>query len=428
MTYQQALNEVNKRLRFGSVLGLERISILLEKLGNPQKKLKFVHVAGTNGKGTTCTYISSILCESGYRTGLYTSPYVVDFRERFQINGEMITQEELIRQVEIVGPVADSISMDGEDITEFEFITALALNWYAEKNCDIVVLEVGLGGRFDATNVIDCPLAAVIASISLDHTAILGDTIEKIAFEKAGIVKNNCHVVMYPKQNEKALGVFENICKERGAYLLLTSVDALKILETNLFGTHFVLDGEAYYIPFSGIHQVYNAANAINAVRVLQRKGLNISAAAVKSGLKKASIPARMEILSEKPLIIIDGGHNPGCGEALQKVIEENLKGKKITAIMGMMSDKDSHSYLKDVAPYFSKIITVTPDNPRSMPAKELAEAAKEFCKNTVAVKTNMEAVELALKDDIIIICGSFYMAAELRPIIKKMLFEDSQT
>ena len=413
---------MNKRLRFGSVLGLERISMLLEKLGNPQKKLKFVHVAGTNGKGTTCTYISTILCESGYKTGLYTSPYVVDFRERFQINGEMITEEELIQQVEKVAPIADLVSVDGENITEFEFITALALNWYAEKNCDIVVLEVGLGGRFDATNVIDCPLSAVIAAISLDHTAILGDTTEEIAFEKAGIVKNNCDVIMYPKQDEKALGVFEDICKERMANLQITNIDTLKIIKADLFGTDFLLDGEEYFIPFSGIHQVYNAANAINAIRLLNKKGLSISESHIKAGLKKSVIPARMEIISKKPLVIIDGGHNPGCGEALQKVIEENLSGKKITAIMGMMADKDSYNYLKDVAPFFSKIITVAPNNPRSMEASELAEMAKEFCNNVVAARTNEEAVNLAINDETIIICGSFYMAAEIRPIIKKIL------
>lgn len=189
MTYEEALQKINSRLRFGIKPGLERIEALCKKLGDPQKKPRFVHVAGTNGKGTTCTLIASVLTAAGYRTGLYTSPYVLDFRERFRIDGEMIPEAELIEEVKRVSPVADELEAAGDTVTEFEFITALAFDWFAQRDCDFVVLEVGLGGRFDATNIIDTPEAAAIASISLDHTAILGDTYAKIAFEKAGIIK-----------------------------------------------------------------------------------------------------------------------------------------------------------------------------------------------------------------------------------------------
>ena len=196
MTYEEALQKINSRLRFGIKPGLERIEALCKKLGNPQKKPRFVHVAGTNGKGTTCTLIASVLTAAGYRTGLYTSPYVLDFRERFRIDGEMIPEAELIEEVKRVSPVADELEAAGDTVTEFEFITALAFDWFAQRDCDFVVLEVGLGGRFDATNVIDTPEAAAIASISLDHTAILGDTYAKIAFEKAGIIKKDGDVVL----------------------------------------------------------------------------------------------------------------------------------------------------------------------------------------------------------------------------------------
>lgn len=421
MTYDEALKEVNKRLRFGSKLGLERMTALLNKMDNPQNTLRYVHVAGTNGKGTTCTYIASILQAAGYKVGLYTSPYVVDFRERFQIDGEMISEKELVKQVEKLSPVADSF---GDDITEFEFITALGFNWFAEKQCDIVVLEVGLGGRFDATNVIECPDVAVIASISLDHTAILGDTIEKIAFEKAGIIKKCTSVAMYPAQNEKALDVFEKICESRGVPLYSKDISHLSVGgdagngEEDLFGTDFIIGGEKYHIPFSGIHQVYNAVNAITTVEILRLKGWRISQSAVKEGLENAKIVARMEVLNRRPLIILDGGHNPDCAAALERVLEHNLAGAEITAIIGMMADKDTKSYLAQVVPHFSKVITVCPDNPRSMSADSLAAEAGAFCADAIAAKNNEQAVELALESDVVVVCGSFYMVGEIRPLL----------
>lgn len=415
MTRDEALQEVTKRFKFGSKLGLERIREFLEKLGNPQKKLKFVHVAGTNGKGTTCTYLASVLEKAGYRVGLYTSPYVVDFRERFKINSQMISEKELVEEIERITPAAESMEAE---VTEFEYITALAFSWFARKNCDIVVLEVGLGGRFDATNIIDVPEAAVIASISLDHTEILGDTIEKIAFEKAGIIKEGTQVSMYPKQDERAVRVFHEICRERNSTLHMMDTASLKIGESNLFGTDFSVNGKEYHIPFSGEHQVYNALNALTALDILREKGWNITEDAIKSGLAQAAIAARMEILSREPLVLLDGGHNPGCAEALKDVIEKNLKGRNITAIIGIMADKDSRSYLETVVPLFNRVITVTPENPRSMPAEQLAELASEFCGDVMAAESNEEAVKEALKSDAVVVCGSFYMAGEIRPIL----------
>lgn len=420
MNYEEAIALINSRLRFGSKLGLDNIRALLNEMGNPQKKLKFVHVAGTNGKGTTCTYISSILREAGYKTGLYTSPYVVEFRERFIINGEMIPENELIEQIKITSEACERLTTD---ITEFEFITALAFNWFCQSGCDVVVLEVGLGGRFDATNIIDCPECAVITSIALDHMQYLGDTIEKIAFEKAGIVKENADVVLYCNIDKGAEKVFDDVCKERNANLIKPNISSLKIKETSLFGTDYVLDGEEYHIPFSGIHQVYNSVGALNAVKILRKKGFEISDEQIKSGFNKASIAARMEVLSKDPIILVDGGHNGDCARALRKVLEENLSDKKKCCIIGMMADKDIDSYLSEVIPLMDEVICVKPMNPRSMKAEDLAEACTNYCDICLSAE-NEAAVETAFKyisdneNSALVVCGSFYMASEIRPII----------
>ena len=424
MNYEEAISLINSRLRFGSKLGLDNIRALLNEMGNPQKNLKFVHVAGTNGKGTTCTYISSILREAGYKTGLYTSPYVVEFRERFTIDGEMIPENELVEQIKITSDACDRLDAN---ITEFEFITALAFNWFYQSGCDIVVLEVGLGGRFDATNIIDCPECAVITSIALDHMQYLGDTIEKIAFEKAGIVKPNGDVVLYCNIDPSAEKVFDEVCEERTANLIKPDLSTLKIGESNLFGTDYSLDGENYHIPFSGIHQVYNSIGALNAIKVLKKKGFEISNVQIKTGFEKARIAARMEILSKEPIILMDGGHNQDCAMALKKVLEANISDKNNVCIIGMMADKDIDSYLCEVIPFMDKVITVKPQNPRSMKSEDLAEACKKYCADSKGLE-NAAAVDEAFdyldntENSALVVCGSFYMASEIRPLILEKL------
>ena len=422
MTYEQAMEKVNHRLRFGIKPGLERISALLEKLGNPQKQLKFVHVAGTNGKGTTCTLIAGALKAAGYRTGLYTSPYVLEFRERFQIDGKMIPKEELIQQVQVVSAAADEMEAKGETITEFEFITALALRWFAHRKCDIVVLEVGMGGRFDATNVIDVPEVAAVASISLDHTAVLGDTVGQIAFEKAGIIKPGGTVVCYPDQKPEALLVLEEAAKERGANFRLAQLSIVKEQERSIYGTLLLYRAEPLLVPFVGEHQVKNAVTALTALEVLQEKGWKISLRAIQEGFAQARIPARMEILGRDPLILLDGGHNPGCAAALRDVLTQHLAGKKLVAVMGMMADKDSRTALSILAPLFSAVRTLKPENPRSLSAEELAEEAAVWCEDSQpcqeGVQALAEAEKLAGEDGAVIVCGSFYLAAEVRPML----------
>lgn len=422
MTYEQAMEKVNHRLRFGIKPGLERISALLERLGNPQKQLKFVHVAGTNGKGTTCTLIAGALKAAGYRTGLYTSPYVLEFRERFQIDGKMIPEEELIQQVQVVSAAADEMEAKGETITEFEFITALAFCWFAHRKCDIVVLEVGMGGRFDATNVIDVPEVAAVASISLDHTAVLGDTVGQIAFEKAGIIKPGGTVVCYPDQKPEALLVLEEAAKERGADFRLAQLSMIKEQEKSIYGTLLLYRAEPLLVPFVGEHQVKNAVTALTALKVLQEKGWKISMRAIQEGFAQARIPARMEILGRNPLILLDGGHNPGCAAALRDVLTQHLSGKKLVAVMGMMADKDSRTALSILAPLFSAVRTLRPENPRSLSAEELAEEAAVWCEDSQSCQEGAQALaeaeKLAGEDGAVIVCGSFYLAAEIRPLL----------
>lgn len=426
MTYDQAVKKINSLLRFGIKPGLERVSKLLEYLGNPQKELRFVHVAGTNGKGTTCTLMASALRQAGYRTGLFTSPYVIAFRERFQINGEMIPEQTLAALLDEILPVVEQMAENEEVITEFELITALALLWFARSRCDVVVLEVGLGGRFDATNVIPTPLVSVIASISLDHTAILGDTLEQIAFEKAGILKQGGVTVLYPDQQPEVLQVIRRVAQERNNRLVLPDFSQLEELGTDIHGTRLRYKGMALKLPFIGAHQMKNAATAWEAIQVLRERGLTISDPAVQQGFAAAAMPARMEVLSERPLVLLDGGHNPGCAGALRQVMETYLSERKIVAIVGMMADKDSRTALSLVAPSFAEVLTVRPENPRALSAEELAEEARTFCARVKPMGDMEAAFRLALgqagEEGAVVICGSFFLAGEIRPIALKVL------
>lgn len=425
MTYEEALDNVYGRLVFGIKPGLERIGALLERLGKPQKRLKFVHVAGTNGKGTCSTLVASALKECGLRVGLYTSPYVLEFRERFQINGEMIPQQELIEEVEALSPIADEFEKNGDQVTEFEYITALAFHWFARRGCDIVVLEVGMGGRFDATNIIDVPEVAAIMSISLDHTAILGDTLEKIAFEKAGILKEGGRLVLYPQQAPEVFSELEQICRERRVELLLPDLSQVKELECSIDGTTFQAGEQIWRTPFLGEHQVRNAVTALKVLEVLKQRGWPVTEQAVKAGFEKAFIPARMEVISREPLCLLDGGHNPGCAQALGQALTRFVPQRKV-AIMGVMADKDSREALRILGPLFSQIVTVAPEGLRALPAQKLAEVASEFCPKVIPAGSCREALALAVKamgeNGALVVCGSFYLAGEIREMLREKM------
>lgn len=421
MTYQQAMEKINSRLLFGMKPGLERMRALMERLGNPQDRVKFVHVCGTNGKGSVCALVSSVLRESGCRTGLNTSPYVLDFRERFQIDGEMITEEELAAEMDVIWPQVEDLDAQGVAVSEFELVTAIALHWFAAQNCGAAVLEVGMGGMHDATNIIPTPEAAAVMSISLDHTAWLGDTVEQIALEKSGIIKRGGRVVLYPEQQPGVREIITGVCAGREAELYVPDMAKITVLSEDIDGTDFEFGGLKLHTPFLGEHQVKNAATALEVVEILRRRGFTITDESLAQGFRNAFIPARMEVLSRRPLCLLDGGHNPGCALVLREALERYIPGHR-TAIMGMMADKDSAAALEILGPMFQKIITVRPNNPRSLGAEELAATASRFCKEAQPAPGCREALDMAMdglgEDGALIACGSFYLAGELRPLL----------
>lgn len=412
-----ALDIISAHRRFSAMPGFERIGRLLKELGNPQEGLRFIHVVGTNGKGTTSTFIDSAMRESGYKTGLFTSPFIVEFRERFRINGEMIPEKDL-EEITVIVHEAEK-RLEGCAFTEFEFITAVGMCWFKREKCDAVVLEAGLGGGSDTTNVIKDPAVSVIVSISLDHTALLGGTIEEIAYEKADVIKNGGTVVLYPAMAESARLIVEKTAAERNAALLMADLSQAKVHKSDLFGTDFSYRGQNYHIGFSGMHQVYNALNAIAALNFLQKEFVNITEEKIAQGLKNASIPGRMEVVMEHPIVIIDGGHNPGCAEALRDVIRSSLPNRNITAVIGMMSDKDSAQYLEDVAGLFCRIFTVKPNSPRGLDAGILAQRASAYCKEVLPAQcveaAVTQAVESAGDNGAVVVCGSFIVAGDAR-------------
>lgn len=426
MTYEEAEAYIHSFTRFGSQLSLNRMRSLMELLGNPQERLRFVHIAGTNGKGSTAQMTAEVLQQAGYRTGMYTSPFVVEFRERFQINGEMISKEEFVHLVEEIDPFVHQLADSGNQVTEFEMITAIAFVWFARMACDIVALEVGLGGRFDATNIIPTPECAIIVSISLDHMDILGDTIEKIASEKAGIIKENTDVVTYACQEPDALAVFYETCAKTGSRLVQPNPNAVQVLECGISGSRFRYSQQEYRLRLVGRHQIWNALGVIETVDILRKKGYSISQEALVKGIEKAVVPARFELLSTKPLIILDGAHNLQAAQSLSDTLSRLTATPKI-AIMGMMRDKDYPHALKCIGEQCQAILTVpVPAIPRALSAEELAQAASGCCEQVEAFQENTGALARALalagEEGAVILCGSFYLAADMRNTVREYL------
>lgn len=419
MTYEEAIRKIESLQQFGSRPGLERIGALMNRLGNPQERLKFLHVAGTNGKGTTCALLASVLRSAGYRTGLYISPHLADFRERMQIDGQMISHSELASLASRVFSETEKMKSQGEIITEFEAVTAMAFLWYAEKACDLVVLEVGLGGRLDATNVIRKPLVSVITSISLDHTRILGNTVEQIAREKCGIIKEDGVTVSYPDQKPDAAEVIRKVAGERHNRLVEAASAGVKKLSTDLSGTELLWNGVRLHLPFLGEHQIKNAATALAALDVLRSSGYSIPEEAVKRGFSEAVFPARFEVLSLDPTVVLDGAHNPDGTAALAAAVRQYLPGRDLIAVMGMLEDKDVDAALENLSGLFSFVITTEPPSSRSMSAGELAERWRRMGVSAEPAKGQNEALQMAdsrLKPDgSLLICGSLYLAGAVR-------------
>ncbi len=419
MNCNEAIEYIHSLEKFGIKPGMERIRALCGELSNPQEKLKIIHVAGTNGKGSTSTIISNILSKSGYNTGLFISPYVTDFRERIQYNGNMIEKNELAECVEKVKAAVEKLAEKDIQPTEFEAVTAAAFLYFEKKKCDFVVLEVGLGGRLDSTNVINAPYVSVLTSISLDHTAILGDTIGEIAAEKCGIIKFGAETVAYPFQDGKAMEIIKKTCKEKCNTLRIPDVSKLKINGEKLEGTNAVYDGIEFTLPLAGEHMIYNACTAIEAIRSLSRLNVNISDECIVKGLENSIMPARTELIKKKPVVILDGGHNEGCAAALSAFIKKHLEGRRIVMVSSMMADKDYLSYLSAVVPFAETFIATMADVPRALSSAELMENANKFCKNCYDIPNPEKAITAAKNilqsDDALIVCGSFYLAGEIR-------------
>lgn len=415
MTLDEALRYIHEVCWKGTIPGLERIQALLDAMGNPERKCKFVHVTGTNGKGSTCAMVASILRKAGYKTGLYTSPYLIRFNERIQINGEQISDADICELTEYVKPFAESIF---ERPTEFEMVTAIGFEYFARHKCDIVVCEVGMGGEFDATNVIPAPEAAVICNIGLDHTEVLGNTLEKIAGAKAGIIKPGCDAVLY-RERLSVEAVFEERCKALNAPLHKADFDSLHLLSHSLEGQ--VFDWERFHalrLPLLGEHQLHNAAVALTTARVLQKRGWKITDAQIREGIESVRWPGRFELMRKDPMFIIDGGHNPQCIEALVKNIRDYLPGRELTVLTGVLGDKDFHCMYRDVAQYAKEFITITPANPRALTAEKLADYLRQFGKPVTACDVVADGVRLAIehagKDGVVCACGSLYMIVDI--------------
>lgn len=420
MTFNEALDYIHSLLKFGIHPGLSRMDTLLQILGNPHKNIKCVHVAGTNGKGSTSTAISNVLIEAGYNVGLYTSPYVTDFLERVQYNGKPIDEELFSQCVEIIKPEIEKMSAEGAQITEFEALTATAFLCFSKLNVDVLVLEVGLGGRLDATNVIPTPLVNVITSLSLDHTGVLGDTIEQIAFEKCGTLKENGTLVCSYNQPERALNVIKTICNERNNTLVIPEQSEVEVTEQSIFGMHFNYKNWAYETSMSGTHQVQNMTTVIEAVNVLKNKGYNITEQNIKDGIKKTVLPARVEVISKKPLVILDGGHNEDGAKAFYEAVKECFdKNIKLFVIAGMMNDKAVEESLKPLISKADTFVAVTPENPRAMKAEALAEIAKKYCHNVICCDNANSSLDLIkseiTEDEMLFVVGSLYLAGEVR-------------
>ncbi len=424
MNYNDSVNFVHSLLKFGIRPGLSRMNTLLSYLGNPEEGMPFVHIAGTNGKGSTATALASILSDAGYKTGLYTSPYVVHFLERIQINSKPIAENLFAKAIEEIVPFVDKMSKNGEEITEFEIITAAAFLCYKRKKCDIVVLETGLGGRLDATNVIKKPLIEIITSLSLEHTAVLGDTIEKIAFEKCGIIKDETTVICAYGQQDAAVSVIEKTVQQRSCKLVIPNITDIKTVKSDIFGTDFVFEKTPFRVNMAGEHQIKNMTCAIKAAQTLNKKGFVISQRNIQNGVAKAFLPARIEVLNKNPLVILDGGHNPDGINALVKLIRQCVRFDKLTVILGMMADKDIDECVKRLSEIADSFICVTAENKRAINASQLAEYAEKYCSDVTCKDKISEVYPQILKSlkqkDVLLIAGSLYLAGEVKQIILK--------
>ena len=433
MNYQEALAWIHSIGRFGMNQGLQRIEKLLGYLGDPHKKLKFLHIGGTNGKGSTAAFAAAVLEAAGYRVGLYTSPYLEKFTNRMAINGQDIDAERLVELVRKVKPYVAEIAADplcGHP-TEFEVVTALALTYFAQELPDLVILEVGLGGRLDATNAV-CSLVTAISTISLEHTQVLGHTVEAIAREKAGIIKEGGMVVTQAR--EVALDVIDDTCRQKNVPLFHLGAEfKAEKVSGNLDGQTFDYYGLQHHfprlrIPLLGNYQVNNAALALAALELLEKKGYSLPAEAVYHGLLHTRWPGRLEIMQRAPLVVVDGAHNMEAFQNLRAALQHDFSYRRLILVLGLLDDKAREEILAEILPLADVLILTEPDSPRAAKARVLERSARKIMTGPVYVRAKIpEAIQLALSQagapDLVLIAGSLYLISDARLVFKENYF-----
>ena len=403
--------------------GFDRMNALLDGLGHPERRLRYIHVAGTNGKGSTSSCIASILTKAGYRTGLYTSPYVICWNERVQIGGEYISDDDLALAVEALKPVADAMA---DAPSQFELETALAFWHFARKQCDFVVLEVGMGGAWDATNVIPAPEVAVLCAMALDHTAVLGSTLGEIASVKAGILKPGCDAVSYGNEPE-AEAVFTAVCREKGCRLHHPDFSRIAVKKLELEGVTFDFGQYAdLFLPLAGEYQPKNAALAVTVAEVLRTRGVSVSDEAIREGLASVRWPGRFELLRREPVFILDGSHNPQGMEATVGSIRAHFPGRKLWFLVGVMADKDVEGIAELLAPVAAGFAAVEPPNPRAMKPEALAELLRRVSGAPAQPFADIEdaarwLVSQAGSDGVCAALGSLYFSSQVRAAVAKL-------
>lgn len=426
MKYDEAMEYISSLSKYGIVPGLDSIKELCRRLGNPQDELKFIHIAGTNGKGSTLAYLSTVLRKAGYKVGKYVSPAIRCYEERIQVNEKMITKKSLCEEMEHMRDICDEMVRDGfHHPTPFEVETAMAFDYFLKKGCDVVVLETGMGGRMDATNIIKTTLVSVIASISMDHMQFLGDTLEKIAREKAGIIKEGSKVVVLSQKPEVMKAVREEAEKNRAEYIVADPTLS-KGLKYNINGVKFSYkEYEKIELSLAGKVQVDNGVLALEVIRTLNEGMLKIPEKAVREGLKETLWQGRFSVIGNKPLFVIDGAHNEDAAKKLADSIEMYFTNKKIIYIMGILRDKEYEKIIDLTAKYAQQIITVaTPNNKRAMDSIELAEEVMKKNPHVTAAASIEEAVEMAYlfaaKEDVILSFGSLSFLGKVMDEVEK--------
>ncbi len=414
MEYDKIQRNLNELCAFSAKSGIERFKRLMELALNPHEKLNVIHVAGTNGKGSVCSFISSVLIEAGYKTGLFLSPFVFEFGERISINKKMIPAQEFMDILQSIYAYIESISSKYGKFTQFEIIAAVAFIYFSRNNCDFVVLETGIGGRLDITNIFKSPIVTAITSISYDHMNMLGDTLEQIAFEKSGIIKQNTDIVIYPNVNNKILKIFQEVSKEKCSKCVVANYVNIEKIGSTDFGNKLRLNNKEFNIKLQGNHQINNLKTAVAVLDILKNKGFNLRQKEIIDGFSKAYLPGRMEVLHRKPTIILDGAHNKEALMALCKYVQENFYNRKKIGIIAMMKDKVCDELFESMGKYFDEIITVEFEEERAMNYKELKVKLEPYFKKVSCMRM-LEALSYAknklTQEDVVCIFGSFYIA-----------------